>query len=124
MTRRRSTAYKHLLWVERAFRTLKSFLRVQPVYHFTERRIRAHIFLCVLGYLMENHLRQRLLEAGAPCSARTALEALEPRRVVTYDRPGVPVPIRTSTRPTSEALAAASALGFTLPARLPLSAAA
>ena len=43
------TAYKQLLWVERALRTLKSFLRVRPVYHFTERCIRAHIFLCVLG---------------------------------------------------------------------------
>ena len=39
------------------------------------------------GYLMENHLRQRLLQAGAPCSDRAALEALEPLRVVTYDRP-------------------------------------
>ncbi|MHB1523042.1 MAG: IS1634 family transposase [Candidatus Dormibacteria bacterium] len=67
------TAYKQLLWVERAFRTLKSFLRVRPVYHFTERRIRAYIFLCVLGYLMENHLRQRLLQAGSPYSARAAL---------------------------------------------------
>ncbi len=116
------TAYKQLLWVERAFRTLKSFLRVRPVYHFTERRIRAHIFLCVLGYLMENHLRQRLLQAGAPYSARAALEALEPLRVVTYDLPGIPVPIRACTRPTPEALAVASALGYTLPARLPLAA--
>ena len=93
-------------------------------HNFTERRIRAHIFLCVLGYLMENHLRQRLLEAGAPYSARAALEALEPLRVVTYDLPGVPVPIRACTRPTPEALAVASALGYTLPARLPLTAAA
>jgi hypothetical protein len=38
--------------------------------------------------------------------------------------PGVPVPIRACTRPTPEALAVASALGYTLPARLPLSAAA
>ncbi len=118
------TAYKQLLWVERAFRTLKSFLRVRPVYHFTERRIRSHIFLCVLGYLLENHLRQRLLQAGAPYSARAALEAMEPLRLVTYDLPGVPTPIRVCTRPTSEALAVATALGYTLPARLPMPAAA
>lgn|GEM_PF-4251898 len=114
------TAYKQRLWVERAFRTLKSFLQVRPVYHFTERRIRAHIFLCLLGYLMENHLRQRLLEASSPYSARAALE---PLRVVIYDLPGVSVPIWARTRPTPEALAAASALGYTLPDRLPLSAA-
>jgi hypothetical protein len=34
-------AYRQLLWVERAIRTLESFLRVRPLYHFTERRIRA-----------------------------------------------------------------------------------
>ena len=111
-------AYKQLLWVERAFRTLKSFLRVRPVYHFTERRIRAHIFLCVLGYLLENHLRQRLLQSD--CSARAALEALEPLRVVSYDLPGLPTPIRVCTRPTPQALALVSGLGYTLPTRLPL----
>jgi len=118
------TACKQRLWVERPFRSLKSFLRVRLVYHFTERRIPAHIFKCVLGYLMENHLRRRLLQAGAPFSARAALEAIEPLRVVTNDLPGVPVPIRVCTRPTPQALAVASALGYNLAARLPLSAAA
>ncbi len=47
-----------------------------------------------------------------------------PLRAVTYDLPGVPVPIRDCTRPTPEALAVAAALGYTLPARLPLTAAA
>ncbi|MDA8330553.1 MAG: hypothetical protein M0027_04985 [Candidatus Dormibacteraeota bacterium] len=43
--------------------------------------------------------------------------------MVTYDLPGIPVAIRACTRPTPEALAVASALGYTLPARLPLAAA-
>jgi transposase len=75
-------ADRQLLWVERAIRSLESFLRVRPVYHFTERRIRAPIFLRVLGYLLENHLRQRMWQSDAGCSARAALEALEPLRVV------------------------------------------
>jgi transposase len=75
-------ADRQLLWVERAIRTLESFLRVRPVYHFTERRIRAPIFLRVLGYLLENHLRQRMLQSDAGGRARAALEALEPLRVV------------------------------------------
>ncbi len=70
------TSCEQLLWVVRAFRTLNGFLRVQPVDHVTERRIRAHIFLCVLGYLMGNHLRQQQLQSAAPCSARAALETL------------------------------------------------
>lgn len=47
--------------------------------------------------------------------AVAALEVLEPLRVVTYDLPGVPVPIRACTRPTPEALAVASVLGGTAP---------
>ncbi len=59
--------------MERAIRTLESFLRVRPVYHFTEHRTRAPIFLCVLGYLLENHLRPLMLQrtgrAGGPGTA-------------------------------------------------------
>ncbi|MDA8332020.1 MAG: hypothetical protein M0027_12650 [Candidatus Dormibacteraeota bacterium] len=69
---------------------------------------------------MENHLGQRLLRAGAPYSARAAREALEPLRVVSCNLPRVQVPIRTCTWHTPKALAVASALGYTVPARLPL----
>ncbi len=103
--------------MERAIRTLESFLRVRPVYHFTEHRTRAPIFLCVLGYLLENHLRPLMLQrtgrAGGPGTAARGQ----------LNRPGVPTPLRVCTRPTPEALAVASALGYSLPARLPLSAA-
>ena len=52
-----------------------------------ERAIRAHFFLCVLAYLLENHLGQRLEAAQAEVSARAALEAMETLRVVDYDLP-------------------------------------
>ena len=65
-------AYKQLLAVERAFRTLKSFLHVRPVFHFSERRIRAHFLLCILAYLLQNHLGRRLEQAaqGSPLELR------------------------------------------------------
>ena len=52
-------AYKSLSQVERAFRTLKSVdLRVRPIRHWVEGRVRAHVLLCMLAYYLEWHLRQ------------------------------------------------------------------
>jgi transposase len=51
--------YKGLARVERAFRCLKGIdLRVRPIHHRTEAHVRAHIFLCLLAYYVEWHLRQ------------------------------------------------------------------
>ena len=52
-------SYKRLSRVERAFRTMKSVeLRIRPVHHWTEDRVRAHFLLCMLAYYVEWHLRQ------------------------------------------------------------------
>jgi hypothetical protein len=54
-------AYKSLMQVEQAFRCLKSLdLRIRPIRHWTEDRVRAHIFLCMLAYYVEWHMRQAL----------------------------------------------------------------
>jgi transposase len=52
-------SYKSLAEVERAFRCLKGIdLLVRPIRHRTEDRVPAHIFLCVLAYYVEWHLRR------------------------------------------------------------------
>ena len=54
-------AYKGLSVVERAFRSLKTVdLKVRPIYHYAATRVRAHVFLCMLAYYVEWHMRQRL----------------------------------------------------------------
>jgi len=54
-------SYKSLSLVERAFRCIKTVdLNVRPVYHWLEGRVRAHVFLCMLAYYLEWHMRQRL----------------------------------------------------------------
>ena len=54
-------AYKSLAHVERAFRSMKTVdLQVRPVFHYSSHRVRAHVFLCMLAYYVEWHLRQRL----------------------------------------------------------------
>ena len=55
--------YKRLAHVERAFRCLEGIdLRVRPIRHRTEAHVRAHVFLCVLAYYVEWHLRQAWAE--------------------------------------------------------------
>ena len=54
-------AYKSLSMVERAFRSLKTVdLHVRPIGHRLAERVRAHVFLCMLAYYVEWHMRQAL----------------------------------------------------------------
>ncbi len=53
--------YKSLAQVERAFRCLKTVdLQVRPVHHWRADRVRSHVFLCMLAYYLEWHMRQKL----------------------------------------------------------------
>ena len=55
------TAYKDLAKVERAFRSMKTVdLKVRPIYHRNADRVRAHVFLCLLAYYVEWHMRRKL----------------------------------------------------------------
>ena len=60
--------YKSLSAAERAFRSMKSVdIRVRPIFHRKPERVRAHVFLCMLAYYGEWHLRKAL----APSSSKT-----------------------------------------------------
>jgi transposase len=51
--------YKALAEVERAFRAMKTIdLHIRPIHHRLENRVRAHIFLCMLAYYVEWHMRE------------------------------------------------------------------
>jgi transposase len=54
-------SYKSLSQVERAFRCIKTVdLQVRPVHHWLADRVRAHVFLCMLAYYLEWHMRRKL----------------------------------------------------------------
>jgi hypothetical protein len=54
-------SYKNLAHVERAFRSLKGIdLLIRPIWHHTEDHVRAHIFICMLAYYVEWHMRKAL----------------------------------------------------------------
>ena len=69
-------SYKALAAVERAFRSCKTVdLEVRPVYHWNEKRVRAHVFLCLLAYHLEWHMRQALTPVLFDDHDRAAAEA-------------------------------------------------
>lgn len=54
-------SYKQLSAVEQAFRSLKTVdLKIRPIFHYLAERVKAHVFLCMLAYYVEWHMRQRL----------------------------------------------------------------
>jgi transposase len=68
--------YKSLSKVERAFRSMKSVdLHVRPIFHSNDDRIRAHVFLCMLAYYVEWHMRERLKDILFDDHQREAAEA-------------------------------------------------
>jgi transposase len=70
-------SYKSLARVERAFRCIKTVdLNVRPVYHWLEDRVRAHVFLCMLAYYLEWHMRQCLAPMLFDDTHREEAEAL------------------------------------------------
>lgn len=96
--------YKSLAQVERAFRSLKGVdLRIRPIFHRTEDHVRAHIFLCMLAYYVEWHMRQALApllfqdeelsqdrmhrDPVAPATASASAQAKKANRVNADDVP-------------------------------------
>jgi transposase len=70
-------AYKSLAHVERAFRNLKTVdLDIRPVFHWVSPRVRAHVFLCMLAYYLEWHMRRLLAPILFDDHDRAAGEAL------------------------------------------------
>ena len=70
-------AYKSLAQVERAFRSLKGIdLRIRPLFHWLAPRVRAHVFLCLLAYHVEWHMRRKLAPMLYEDDDRAAAEAL------------------------------------------------
>jgi len=76
--------YKALANVERAFRSLKTIdLKVRPIHHRTADRVRAHIFLCMLAYYVEWHMREawrELMFADTEQQAKATRDPVAPAR--------------------------------------------
>lgn len=56
--------YKRLREVEQVFRDLKDLIDIRPIYHWIDRRVKTHIFLCLLSQVVLGRVRKRLKEKG------------------------------------------------------------
>ena len=76
--------YKSLAQVERAFLSMKMMdLKVRPIHHHLEGRVRAHIFLCMLAYYVEWHMREawrELMFADEDQAAKRTRDPVAPAR--------------------------------------------
>lgn len=103
--------YKELNEVERGFRTMKDPLATRPIWHHLERRVRAHIFVAALAFLIDRMLERALREANVTLSSTAAWTALQTIRHVRFrvnDEPRSAV--TTGSAPARQAL---RALGLT-----------
>ena len=69
-------AYKQLNTVEQGFRDLKDVLEMRPIYHQTDRRIVAHLFVASLALLLKRALEHQLASALPELSATDAISAM------------------------------------------------
>jgi len=92
-------SYKSLACVERAFRCIKTVdLHVRPVYHWLADRVRAHVFLCMLAYYLEWHMRHRLAPMLFDDTDKEAAEALRASVVAQAQRSPAAVTKQTTGR--------------------------
>jgi hypothetical protein len=98
--------YKSLSVVERAFRSFKTIdLKVRPIHHRKADRVRAHVFLCMLAYYVEWHMRQALASLLFDDHDRTAAQA---------QRRSIVAPARRSEAAHSKAATQQTEEGFTV----------
>jgi transposase len=104
--------YKELSEVERAFANLKDVIDMRPIYHRTDPRVQAHIFVAALAFLLHRAIEKKLKAAGLELSATEALQALRSVRVVDFTVDAGQRK-RSVTRGTDRAARVLSALGIT-----------
>jgi len=103
--------YKELSEVERAFANLKDVLDMRPIYHRTDGRVQAHIYVAALAFLLHRAIEKKLKAAGLDLSATEALTALKCIRVVEFSLGNGPTKL-TVTKPTQRAACVLRALGL------------
>ena len=113
--------YIQLTEAEAAFRIQKSELAIRPIWHQRESRVKAHIFVCFLAYVLWKTLEQWQRRAGLGHSPRTILEELariQSTDVILPTADGRELRLRCVVRPDHAQAALLDRLGLELPERL------
>jgi len=114
-------AYIQLTEAESAFRIEKSDLRLRPIWHQKEHRVRAHILVCFLAYVLWKTLAQLCQKSGLGHEPRRVLDELSSLQVIDVvlpTRKGPDIRKRCVTRPTDHQSILLHHLGLELPSHL------
>lgn len=109
-------AYKGLWQIEACFRTLKSELEMGPIYHFTERRIRAHVFICFLSLVLKIVFQKELFRIDKSASVNKVLADVRKIKAVQITLKDTPIVLRTELE--GDAYKAFKAVGLKIPTRI------
>ena len=114
--------YVQLTEAEAAFRTMKSDLRVRPIWHWTESRVHAHLMVAFLGYCLWVYLKKSCARVAPSLSPWALLDQLG--RIVLVEvwfdlRRGGTICLPRITQPEPAQAALLVQLGWTMPAQPP-----
>ena len=116
------TFYLLLVEVEQAFKELKGDLAIRPIYHQTDERIEAHIFVAFLAYCLQVTLKQRLRSLAPGLTPRSVLEKMAAIQMVDVHLPttdGRTVMLSRYTEPEMDQTILLQQLKLSLPAQPP-----
>ncbi len=97
-------------------------LAIRPIYHQTDERIEAHIFVAFLAYCLQVTLKQRLRSLAPGLTPRSALDKMAAMQMVDVHLPttdGRTIVLSRYTEPEAEQALLLRQLNFSLPAQPP-----
>ena len=109
-------SYKDLWKIEAGFRTLKNELEMGPVYHYTERRIRSHIFISFLALVLKASFHKALLGIDKTLILSKVLEDVRKIKATQITFKDAPLVLRTELE--GNAYQAFKAVGLKIPPRI------
>jgi len=114
--------YLQLVEVEQAFKELKGDLAIRPIYHRTDERIEAHIFVVFLSYCLQVTLKQQLRSLAPGLTPRSVLDKMAAIQMVDVHLPttdGRTVILSRHTEPEMDQVILLQRLKMSLPAQPP-----
>lgn len=109
-------AYKNLWLVENTFRNLKDILKIRPIFLWTPARVRGHVFVCFLAFLLTVTLQKKLLQMGIKESLWNILRDVRKMKAVLLRVKDEPYLVRTELRGLAHL--SFKAVGLSPPARV------
>ncbi|MBV8337550.1 MAG: IS1634 family transposase [Alphaproteobacteria bacterium] len=116
------TFYLQLTEVEQAFKELKGDLAIRPIYHQTDARIEAHIFVAFIAYCLQITLKQRLRSLAPGLTPRSVLDKMAAMQMVDVHLPttdGRTIVLSRYTEPGADQALLLQLLKISLPAQPP-----